>query len=146
MPWILLAIAIAAEIAGTLLLKASDGLSKLWPSIGVAIGYAIAFALMAISLKRLEVGITYAIWSGVGIMGAAIGGVIFFDQHEFLHDAHFLRVLLILETVKALTHFFEGAPHRAISHIPAADVHLLDVAITSDHLKRRGGRHCLVAV
>jgi len=35
---------------------------------------------MAISLKKLEVGITYAVWSGVGIMGAAIGGVIFFDQ------------------------------------------------------------------
>ena len=81
MHWILLSIAIVAEIAGTLLLKSSDGLSKLWPSIGVAIGYAIAFALMAISLKKLEVGITYAIWSGVGIMGAAIGGVLFFDQH-----------------------------------------------------------------
>ena len=40
----------------------------------------IAFSLMAISLKKLEVGITYAIWSGVGIMGAAIGGAIFFDQ------------------------------------------------------------------
>jgi small multidrug resistance pump len=35
---------------------------------------------MAISLKKLEVGITYAVWSGVGIMGAAIGGLIFFDQ------------------------------------------------------------------
>ena len=35
---------------------------------------------MAVSLKKLEVGITYAVWSGVGIMGAAIGGAIFFDQ------------------------------------------------------------------
>ena len=35
---------------------------------------------MAISLKKLEVGITYAIWSGVGIMGAAIGGALFFNQ------------------------------------------------------------------
>ena len=81
MAWFLLSIAIVAEIAGTLFLKASDGLSKLWPSIGVAVGYIIAFSLMAISLKKLEVGITYAVWSGVGIMGAAIGGVIFFDQH-----------------------------------------------------------------
>ena len=46
----------------------------------MAVGYVIAFSLMAISLKKLEVGITYAIWSGVGIMGAAIGGAIFFDQ------------------------------------------------------------------
>ena len=80
MPWLLLSIAIVAEIAGTLFLKASDGLSRLWPSIGVGIGYVIAFTLMAISLKKLDVGITYAIWSGVGIMGAAIGGVLFFDQ------------------------------------------------------------------
>jgi len=80
MAWILLSIAIAAEILGTLSLKASDGLSKLWPSLGVLIGYALAFSLMAISLKKLDVGITYAIWSGVGIIGAAIGGVIFFDQ------------------------------------------------------------------
>jgi len=80
MAWILLSIAIAAEILGTLSLKASDGLSKLWPSLGVLIGYALAFTLMAISLKKLDVGITYAIWSGVGIIGAAIGGVIFFDQ------------------------------------------------------------------
>lgn len=81
MAWVLLSIAIAAEILGTLSLKASDGLSKLWPSLGVLIGYALAFSLMAISLKKLDVGITYAIWSGVGIIGAAIGGVIFFDQH-----------------------------------------------------------------
>jgi small multidrug resistance pump len=81
MAWVLLSIAIAAEILGTLSLKASDGLSKLWPSLGVLIGYALAFTLMAISLKKLDVGITYAIWSGVGIIGAAIGGVIFFNQH-----------------------------------------------------------------
>lgn len=81
MAWILLSIAIAAEIFGTLSLKASDGLSKLMPSLGVLIGYATAFTLMALSLKKLDVGITYAIWSGVGIIGAAIGGVVFFDQH-----------------------------------------------------------------
>lgn len=81
MAWILLSIAIAAEIFGTLSLKASDGLSKLFPTIGVVLGYAIAFTLMAMSLKKLDVGVTYAIWSGVGIIGAAIGGVIFFNDH-----------------------------------------------------------------
>ncbi|MBU3642893.1 MAG: multidrug efflux SMR transporter [Candidatus Nanopelagicaceae bacterium] len=80
MPWLLLSVAIVAEVFGTLSLKASDGLSKLWPSIGVLVGYASAFALMAVSLKKLDVGITYAIWSGVGIIGAAIGGYVFFNQ------------------------------------------------------------------
>jgi small multidrug resistance pump len=81
MAWVLLSIAIFAEIVGTLSLKASDGLSKLWPSLGVLVGYATAFTLMAISLKKLDVGVTYAIWSGVGIVGAAFGGFVFFDQH-----------------------------------------------------------------
>ncbi|MDA2963314.1 MAG: multidrug efflux SMR transporter [Actinomycetota bacterium] len=81
MAWFLLSIAILAEIVGTLLLKASDGLSKLWPSIGVGVGYVIAFTLMSISLKKIDVGITYAIWSGFGIIGAAVGGILFFDEH-----------------------------------------------------------------
>ena len=80
MAWVLLSIAICAEIVGTLSLKASDGLSKLWPSLGVLAGYATAFTLMATALKKLDVGVTYAIWSGVGIVGAAVGGLIFFDQ------------------------------------------------------------------
>lgn len=77
MTWILLAIAIGAEIVGTLLLKLSDGFTKLWPSIGVLLGYFTAFALLSQSLKKIDVGITYAIWSGFGIIGAAIGGMIF---------------------------------------------------------------------
>ena len=80
MAWILLGIAIVSEIIGTLSLKASDGFTKFWPSVGVAVGYASAFLLMAKSLKTIDVGITYAIWSGVGIIGAAIGAMIFFDQ------------------------------------------------------------------
>ena len=79
--WLLLAMAISSEIAGTLFLKASNGLSKLWPSLGVALGYAIAFMALSLSLKKLDVGISYAVWSGTGIIGAAIGGVIFFDEH-----------------------------------------------------------------
>lgn len=54
MAWFLLSIAIVAEIAGTLFLKASDGLSKLWPSIGVAVGYVIAFHSWLSHLKNLK--------------------------------------------------------------------------------------------
>ena len=80
MTWFLLAIAIAAEIVGTLLLKRSDGFTKLWPSVGVVLGYLTAFALLSHSLKKIAVGITYAIWSGFGIIAAACGGPIFFNQ------------------------------------------------------------------
>jgi small multidrug resistance pump len=80
MTWFLLAIAIVAEIIGTLLLKLSDGFTKFWPSVGVAVGYLTAFVLLSQSLKKIDIGITYAIWSGVGIIGAAVGGLIFFNQ------------------------------------------------------------------
>jgi small multidrug resistance pump len=48
--------------------------------VGVVFAYLTAFALMSQSLKKIDVGITYAIWSGFGIVGAAIGGMIFFNQ------------------------------------------------------------------
>lgn len=97
MAWVLLVIAIFAEIAGTLFLKASEGFTKLIPSIGVAIGYLTAFVLMAQSLKKLDIGITYAIWSGLGIIGAALGGYYFFDQT--LSKTTILGMLVIIAGV-----------------------------------------------
>ena len=107
MPWVLLGIAILAEIVGTLSLKASDGLSKLWPSIGVLAGYVTAFTLMAMSLKKLDVGITYAIWSGVGIVGAAIGGYVFFDQQ--LSKMTIIGMVIIIVGVVIMN--LSGAAH-----------------------------------
>ena len=107
MAWVLLSIAIFAEIVGTLSLKASDGLSKLWPSLGVLVGYATAFTLMALSLKKLDVGVTYAIWSGVGIVGAAVGGLIFFDQQ--LSKMTILGMAIIIAGVVVMN--LGGATH-----------------------------------
>ena len=56
MAWVLLVLAIAAEVVGTLSLKASDGFSKLWPSVTVVLGYGLAFTLLAFALKTLDVG------------------------------------------------------------------------------------------
>ena len=65
--WVALAIAIFSEVIATSFLKASDGFSKLWPSMIVIVGYASAFYFMSISIKSIPVGVTYAIWSGAGI-------------------------------------------------------------------------------
>jgi len=105
--WLLLAMAIASEIAGTLFLKASNGLSKLWPSLGVALGYAIAFTALSLSLKKLDVGISYAVWSGAGIIGAAIGGVIFFDEH--LSKLNIIGMAIIIVGVVVMN--LGGASH-----------------------------------
>lgn len=64
--YLYLAIAIVAEVIGTSALKASDGLSRLGPSLIVAAGFATAFFFMSLALRSIPVGIAYAIWSGWG--------------------------------------------------------------------------------
>jgi len=67
-------------VAGTLALRASDGLSRLVPSIIVAVGYLASFGLLALVLKTLPVGIVYAIWAAVGVALVAVFGKIMFND------------------------------------------------------------------
>jgi small multidrug resistance pump len=80
MAWVLLLLAIGAEVVATLSLKASDGFSRLWPSVTVVVGYGLAFTLLAFALKTLDVGPAYALWAGLGTVGAAIGGWLIFSE------------------------------------------------------------------
>ena len=75
MPAIYLALAIASEVIATVALKASDGFSKPVPAAIVVAGYAISFWLLALVLKHLSVGTTYAIWSAVGTAAIALIGI-----------------------------------------------------------------------
>ncbi len=80
MAWLLLGLAIVAEVAGTLSLKASLGFTKLVPSVGVVLGYAVAFALLGLALRTIPVGVSYAVWSGLGTVGAAVGALVIFGE------------------------------------------------------------------
>ena len=60
----LLACAIALEVLATSLLKASDGMSRLWPTIGALAGYSVCFWLLALVMKTIPTGIAYAITAG----------------------------------------------------------------------------------
>ena len=66
--WTYLAIAIVAEVIATSALKAAAGFSRPGPSAVVVIGYGIAFYFLSLTLQSIPVGVTYAIWSGVGIV------------------------------------------------------------------------------
>jgi small multidrug resistance pump len=79
-PWMMLAVAIAAEIVGTTALKLSQGFSRFGWTAVVVIGYAASFYLLSQTLKTLPIGIVYAIWSGVGTVGTAIIGLAFFGE------------------------------------------------------------------
>jgi small multidrug resistance pump len=73
---VLLTIAIASEVAATVSLRYSDGFSRPLPSAVVVIGYAISFWLLALVLKEISVGTTYAIWAGAGTAAVAVIGIV----------------------------------------------------------------------
>ncbi len=76
--YLILAAAIFAEVVATSALKASDGFTRLAPLALVAIGYAIAFYCLSLTLKTIPVGIAYGVWSGAGIvLISAIGWVLY---------------------------------------------------------------------
>lgn len=75
-----LIIAILSEVAATSALKASEGFSKLWPSIVVVIGYGSAFYFLSLALKAIPMGIAYAIWSGIGIVLVSLAGWLVYGQ------------------------------------------------------------------
>lgn len=79
-PLVILAIAIVAETISTTALKASEGFSRLVPSVIVVIGYTTSFYCLSVCIKSLPVGIVYAIWSGVGIILVTLMGWLLYGQ------------------------------------------------------------------
>lgn len=78
--WLILFIAIVAEVIATSALKSSEGFTKPMASIVVVLGYMIAFYCLSVTLKTIPVGIAYAVWSGVGIVLITTVAWIVFDQ------------------------------------------------------------------
>ncbi|MET9435342.1 multidrug efflux SMR transporter [Streptomyces sp. NPDC006551] len=96
----LLAGAIAAEIVGTTAMKYSEGFTRLWPSVITVAGYLLAFALLAQTLKTLQIGTAYAIWSGVGTAAVAAIGILFMNESVSL--AKLAGIALIVVGVAVL--------------------------------------------
>lgn len=80
MTYLYLVIAIIAEVAATSALKASEEFTNLIPSIIVVVGYVVAFYFMTLVLRVMPVGITYAVWSGLGIVLVTIVSVFLYKQ------------------------------------------------------------------
>jgi small multidrug resistance pump len=80
MYWFYLAMAILLEVMGTTCMKLSQGFTKALPSLMVFILYGACFAFMIMALKKIELGIAYAIWSGVGTALIAIIGMMWFAE------------------------------------------------------------------
>ena len=80
MPWFLLMVAIVAEVIATTTLKSTEGFSRLWPSVVVVVCYEIAFIGMSLSMKKIPIGVVYAVWSGVGVSLVTLVAWLFLGQ------------------------------------------------------------------
>ncbi|MGM0825400.1 MAG: DMT family transporter [Pseudomonadota bacterium] len=80
MTFVYLVLAIIAEVVATSALKASEGFTRPLPSLLVVGGYGVAFYLLSLVLRTLPVGITYAIWAGLGIVLVTLVGMVVFGE------------------------------------------------------------------
>jgi small multidrug resistance pump len=109
MKYLILLVAIVAEIIATSSLKASEGFTKVGPSIITVVGYGIAFYFLSLTLKSIPLGIAYAIWSGLGIVLVSIIGVLVYNQK--LDLAAIIGLSLIVIGVVVLNVFSKSSVH-----------------------------------
>lgn len=99
-PWVLLALAIATEVVGTVAMKLSLGFSRLWPSVAVFVLFGISLALATLAQRALPITLTYAIWSALGTAAIAVIGILFF--REPVNAIKLIALVLIVVGVVAL--------------------------------------------
>jgi len=95
MAWISLVIAGAFEVVWATGLKYSEGFTKLIPSVITIVGMIISFYLLSIATKTLPIGTAYAIWTGIGALGAVIVGIMFFNEPVNAWRVLFLCFILV---------------------------------------------------
>ena len=77
MAWLLVIVAGFLETGFAVCLKLSHGFTRLWPTIAFCVFALGSFGLLTLSLKKLDVGPAYAVWTGIGAAGTAIYGMVF---------------------------------------------------------------------
>lgn len=107
--WLYLGVAIVSEVVATSALKAAEGFTRPLPSLVVVVGYGIAFYCLSVVLRTLPLGVTYAIWSGVGVALVALVGWLVYGQS--LDLAAVIGLTLIVAGVIVLNLFSKTVAH-----------------------------------
>jgi quaternary ammonium compound-resistance protein SugE len=100
MHWTLLFLAAALEVVWALGLKSTDGFTKPWPSTIVGAAMVGSMVLLSLAARGLPIGTAYAVWTGIGAAGTAIGGILLF--HESVSVARVVCLVLIVSGVAGL--------------------------------------------
>lgn len=109
MHWFYLAIAIIGEVAATSALKSAEGFTRLGPALVVVVGYAIAFYFLSLTLKVIPLGLSYAIWSAVGIV--LVSAIAWFVHGQRLDLPAMIGIAFIIVGVVTINVFSKSVPH-----------------------------------
>lgn len=80
MAWVILVVAGLFEIGWTVGLKSSEGFTKFWPSVLTALALTLSMGLLGLAVRTLPLGTAYAVWTGIGAIGAVICGIVLFEE------------------------------------------------------------------
>ena len=100
MNWILLLIAGLLEVVWAVGLKYTAGFTKLVPSLVTFAAMGGSFYLLSVALRTLPLGTAYAVWVGIGAVGAAVAGMMLFD--EAASPLKLLSVMLVVAGIVGL--------------------------------------------
>lgn len=100
MAWIYLLVAGVFEVVWAMALKYSQGFTRLVPSLITLAGMVVSFYFLALATKTLPIGTAYAVWTGIGAVGAVLLGIVLF--HEPLNLGRLLFAGLILAGIVGL--------------------------------------------
>lgn len=95
MAWVYLLIAGLFEMVWAIGLKYSEGFTRLWPTVGVFVAMTISVYFLSLAAKALPIGTAYAVWTGIGAVGAVILGMILFHEPRDLARIGFLLLIVI---------------------------------------------------
>lgn len=103
--FVFLALTVAFEVFGTACIQASQQFSRPIPSLGVVVGYGLAFWFLSLALRTLPLGVVYATWSGLGIILVTLAGWLVFGQRIDLPAA---AGMVLIGCGIAVMHLFSG--------------------------------------
>ncbi|MDI5963830.1 multidrug efflux SMR transporter [Streptomyces sp. SL13] len=107
MAWLMVIVAGLLETGFAVCLKLSHGFTRLWPTVAFAAFALGSFGLLTLSLRKLDVGPAYAVWTGIGATGTAVYGMVFLS--DTVNTLKILSILLVIAGVIGLP--LSGAEH-----------------------------------
>ena len=104
MHWLILIIAGIFEVAWAVGMKYSHGFTRFWPSVFTVLAMIISVYLLSLATKQISLGTAYAVWTGIGVIGTTVYGILYFSEPvEFLRIFFILLILIAIVGLKIIS-------------------------------------------